>query len=311
MQLASLTEMDIIYANYEPDKGFEEKQAEIYTKAVERYEGPLVTAVAIKNRFKRDKIKPENVRYALKPDGTPLAYIQYRAYPERKVVWLGYPWAMPGTPEKVQDKLFTDHLQYVKEKYPERIIYLGYINKKFTHIHEFAKNRGFTEIDRYEQYEITFDAISQLKSSNYQVEKAKNEDLDQIIELANSDSNFMTNFPDEDSMAAYFKDTVLPTGQAIVVRDTAGQMVATGAPLIQIVANQPDNFVLLRFSTIRQEYESAFQDMMITISDYCFKNYPDKNGIVLYVQDLDKAAKQFVETVKYSAHIVQICYKLE
>lgn len=82
--------MNITYAKYEPDKGFEEKQALIYNKAIKPYGGDTVTAERIKQRIKRDKPDFNGIRFALQEDSKePLVYIQYRARDTSKTIWIG------------------------------------------------------------------------------------------------------------------------------------------------------------------------------------------------------------------------------
>lgn len=115
-----------ILTTYKPDQGFEEKQAHIYNSMVREYGGDETTAQKIKDRIKRDKPDDIDIRFALKEDEG-RAYIQYRSYPKSKDLWIGYPWSVPGTPPEIQDKLFDDLLEYIKQKYPDYIIYLGYV----------------------------------------------------------------------------------------------------------------------------------------------------------------------------------------
>ena len=70
--------MEIVYKNYEPNKGFEEIQEKIYNEAVKPYHGATVTADQIKRRIESEKADFAGIKFALKADGTPLAYIQYR-----------------------------------------------------------------------------------------------------------------------------------------------------------------------------------------------------------------------------------------
>ena len=86
-----------LLTHYIPEQGFEEKQAYIYNTMVRMYNGEETTAQKIKDRIKRDKPDDNGIRFALKEDEG-RAYIQYRSYPKSKNLWIGYPWAVPGTP---------------------------------------------------------------------------------------------------------------------------------------------------------------------------------------------------------------------
>jgi len=71
--------MKVQYTFYKPEKGLEEIQATIYNEALRKYgKGITVTAEQIKQRYNSEKPDPKGIRYALKDDDAPLAYIQTR-----------------------------------------------------------------------------------------------------------------------------------------------------------------------------------------------------------------------------------------
>ncbi|MHA2365460.1 MAG: hypothetical protein ACXAC7_16000 [Candidatus Hodarchaeales archaeon] len=277
--------MTVIYKQYEPEKGFEEKQAFIYNKAIEPYGGTPVTAESISKRLEQElqsSEKPdyEGIRFALKEDDTPLAYIQYKCYPGTDEVYIGYPWATDDseTTLEVQEKLYSELFEYIQKKYPDRPIVMGYINDNFTKIHEFAKAKGFIEKNRFGRYKFE---INKLKEFEYQEFKSKVctlDDLDKIVELGKADTAIMNSFPDEDQLINYFKDRVIPEGHTIVIMDDTGQFIAAGAPL---TGNIPDA-TLIRFAAVRPGFENAFKTMVAKLAEHCEQHKMGNDPLAIF-----------------------------
>lgn len=276
--------MNITYAKYEPDKGFEEKQALIYNKAIKPYGGDTVTAERIKKRIKRDKPDFNGIRFALQEDSKePLAYIQYRARDTSKTIWIGYPWAVPGTPEEVQDKLFSKLLDYVKEKYPSYRIQMGYINEKYEKMHAFAKNKGFSVVDTSDYYIFNLKQTHALAVPKYPTKIASPDDLDKLMDLATGDTSLLEAFGgDASRMKTYMTDR-LTEQETVVVLDTKGQFISAGAPLRD---SQP-NSTLIRFTATRPGFEDAIRSMIASIAKEHEKNNPKNYPLGLFLSTDD------------------------
>ncbi len=136
----------IEYKKYE--NGFEKFQAEIYNSVAKKYKGQSVTAEQIKKRLEEHQPPQDKNGITFAFDGDkPIAYIQYREYNQDKVR-IGFPWAVEGTSLEVQDKLFYDLLDYLKNKYPyKKEFYLGNVNYVYTNVHDLVLNHLGFKID--------------------------------------------------------------------------------------------------------------------------------------------------------------------
>ena len=183
----------IKFKKYEEDKGFEEYQAQIYNAVATKYKAPLFSAEDIKKRLHEHTPTQDRkgMTFAFNSSMKPLAYIQYREYPnEGDKVKIGYPWAIDGTPVEVQDKLFYDLLGYLKSKYPEKpAFYLGFLDYLFTDIHESIKNRYKFQIDTwFAYYSVEQSAFAKIDiPDEYTCKSASITDLELIIEICMAD----------------------------------------------------------------------------------------------------------------------------
>ena len=107
--------MKVVYCDYEPNKGLEEIQAQIYNTATKGSGELQVTAEKILQRYEEEEPDPKGIKYALKEDGTPLAYIQTRISTGPDRWWIGYPWTMPDCAIEVQETHFSKVYTYIKE----------------------------------------------------------------------------------------------------------------------------------------------------------------------------------------------------
>ncbi|RLI65811.1 MAG: hypothetical protein DRO88_03555, partial [Promethearchaeia archaeon] len=182
--------MQVEYKFYEPNKGWEEIQANLYNNVLERMPYSVfhpVNAERIKERFNYEKKDPQMIRYAISESGEPLAYIQ--ASLSGNQVWIGYPWGVEKCPPEVQEKLFSDLFTYVKEKYPDKELVMGYISKSWQAMHDFAKKHGFEISDIADFYGIELDAVSKPSdfSSPYSCRIATVEDVPILLEISEAD----------------------------------------------------------------------------------------------------------------------------
>lgn len=185
----------IIYKKYEENKGFEEYQAQIYNAVAKKYNAKTVTAEEIKKRlYEHAPTQDKNgITFAFDSTMKPLAYIQYREYPnEGDKVKIGFPWATDGTPVEVQDKLFYDLLNYLKEKFPVKSeFYLGFVDNVFTDIHASILNRYKFSVDFWLAfYAIEQNNLSEIKiPSNYSSKVAFSDDLQTLIDISLTDDS--------------------------------------------------------------------------------------------------------------------------
>ncbi|MFW9915703.1 MAG: hypothetical protein ACFFGZ_08830 [Candidatus Thorarchaeota archaeon] len=262
--------MQIIYRVYEPGKNFEDFQAQIFNSSIAGSRAAPATAEQIKHRYETENTDPQGVRYALTADGRPLAYVQTRvtAKPEPRT-WIGYPWAMPDCPPEVQETLWEETFQFIKERdlesASERKVVMCCVQDPAGKHNAFAKAKGFIEEDRASQYFIDMQRASQVECPPFDGRAADENDLDLLIELAKVDKDFSQGFPNENAMVSYFKDRVLPDGHTVILFDQKGQIIAAGAPLHGYV----EDGVLIRFSATRSGFESALKTLLIEIAKHC------------------------------------------
>ncbi len=260
--------MKVIYRTYEP--GFEDFQAQIFNASIGGSRAAPVTAEQIKHRYETENTDPQGVRYALTEDGRPLAYVQTRITTEPEPrTWIGYPWAAPDCPPEVQEALWEETYQYIKERdlesVSERKVVMCCVQDPAGRHNAFARSKGFKEEDRASQYFIDVQKASQVECPPFNRRIANENDLGLLIELAKVDTGLSQGFPDEDAMISYFRDRVLPDGHTVLLFDQDGQIVAAGAPLHGYV----EDGVLIRFAATRPGFESALKALLVEISKHC------------------------------------------
>ncbi|MFW9994554.1 MAG: hypothetical protein ACFFD4_21095 [Candidatus Odinarchaeota archaeon] len=261
--------MKVNYRYYEPDKGLEEIQAKIYNnewKKSPKSAFQEVTAEGIKQRFLAEKKDPKLARYALKEDGTPLAYIQATIADntDPPQSWIGYPWAMDDCPVEIQEKLFSEMLEFVRDKYPDNEIVMGFFTNTWQRQVSFAESKGFTLKDTAYFYKIHTTKVSKDTDQEFEVKIGDLDDVDALIELCKSDPNLKEAFPDDESWISYFKDRVLPEGHTIIVLKD-GQLVCAGAPL----KGFSKDGIIVRFTAIRPGFQKAWKTLLREIALHC------------------------------------------
>jgi hypothetical protein len=260
--------MKVKYSYYEPNKGFEEIQAQIYKSATTRYGTQIaITAEQIQQRYETENTDPKGVRYALKENGNPLAYIQTRVTEadentERRT-WIGYPWIVEGCPTEVQEKLFNEMFEYVKQRDPDNEIVMGYFPDCWKECVFFAKSKGYEVIDKGFQYIIDVQKASRVDLLSYSARIATLDDLDALVELSKADPSLKSAFLNEEARVSYFKDHVLPDGHTILLSKD-NQLICAGAPLKGL----REDGIVVRFSTTRSGFEDATKALLIEISKH-------------------------------------------
>ncbi|MHA2246697.1 MAG: hypothetical protein ACXADY_17270 [Candidatus Hodarchaeales archaeon] len=263
--------MKVNYSYYEPNKGFEKIQAQIYNEFTKKYERHATASEKqIQQRYKSEKPDPRGIRFAFKDDSSPLAYIQTRVTEpteeNKRRTWIGYPWATEDCPE-VQEKLYSEMFEYVKQRDPENEIVMGYISDCYLEPISFAKSKGYEIIDKGYQYAIDVKEASKIETGDFTVRIATLEDLDALLELCSSDPELKNAFPTKEAWISYFKDRVLPDGHTILLSKD-NQLVCAGAPLKGLVKNA----IIIRFSAVRPGFEEARKALIIEISKHNIEN---------------------------------------
>ena len=132
------TDYTIKFYNSDPTIDFDKAQADIYNNVVEKYTGERISAEDVRKRTKRDRFDADGMMFAFSKNNKPVAYIRYYIYPSGRL-YIGYPWSTPDCPVEVQDKLFDNLKEYLKNKYPNRTTaHMGFADNRIKPFHEFA-----------------------------------------------------------------------------------------------------------------------------------------------------------------------------
>jgi len=257
------------------------------------------TAESIQQRYENEKPDSKGIRYAFKEDGSPLAYIQTRVTEAnentKRRTWIGYPWAVEECPD-VQEKLYNEVFEYVKQRDPENEIVMGYFSDNFTESVSFAKSKGFEIIDKGYQYAIDVQEASKEEISGCTVRMATMDDLKVLIELCKSDSNLKNAFPNEEAWISYFKDRVLPDKHTVMILKD-NQLVCAGAPLEGIT----EDGLIVRFLATRPGYENLRKALLIEISKHNIETGWHDKPLLIYVgnqEDLIATVKEIGGTIR-------------
>ncbi len=269
--------MKIKYTVWEPDKGLEDIQAEIFSHA----SGIPERADIIRQRNLQRA--PEMTRYALTEDGKPLAYVTARDSSSGEGrTYIGYPWTMPDCPEKVQLKIFDELLSYLEEREETTEIGTTIITRSNLREQqaEFFSKRGFEEDERIFTYILPLDVVetSKLavseKAAALKSKVATEDDIDHLVEIFMAEEGLRSQVADEAAAKSYFTDRVLPTGHAVLLYD-GDTVVAGTAPL----RSEPDGNrvrgdeerIIMRFTAIRPGYEFAWTRLLVEMAKECKK----------------------------------------
>ena len=293
--------MKVIYRHYEPDQNLEEIRAKIYTTA----SGLPASADLI--RLQAQNSDPKLMQFAFTDKDEPLAYIS--ASGSDSLPWtigMGYPWALPGCPSNVQEKIFKDLVNYIKENKKIQEIITGVtLTSKIAdeHIRFFTK-KGFTEKERVFLYALDYDVTEvsgwkltkELRAFRSQVATSK--DIDRLIEVCLSDPNTRNAFPTPEAWESYFKDRVLKDGHAVMVLN-GDQVVAASAPLRfkpdGIFLRGKEERTIMRFRAVRPGYRAAWKRLLIELA---------KETVAAGWTDLPLREQIFFSTNEFTAPIL-------
>ncbi len=309
--------MTVEYRYWEPNQGLEELQAKIYNE--KNPSSQPVTAQQIIERFEREKIDPKTARYALDEDGKPLAYIQARDYESVEETHLGYPWALPSCPKEVQDKLFDEMLDYLKQReiakdYAIRMNAAA-DNKE---ILDFFKGKGLVEKSRGYRYEIDMNEVakSDYEEKDFTIRLATIDDVDLLVDLIKADGRYLGQFASDEDIVNYFRDRVLKDGQekgnnAVLVfkNDT---LVMASAPLLFQAPGEEEKRLILRFHAFRSGNEEAYKSLIVNIAKECVSNnYATDKPISTFIGPRDSEFATILEEYKPNKVITGISFGLE
>ena len=271
--------MQVIYKYYEPDQGFEELQAKIYSEA----SGLPASVERIKARFQERETIFKEALYALTEEGEPLAYVQATASsssPGR--THISFPWALPNCPDSVQETIFEELLTFLKQKEGvlEITVPLRKDSKNVESCVEFLQKRGFIDKEHlfYYSKEFTVSEVSNW-SMNQQLgslssRKATLKDLDLICELCLSDPNYQFFTPEV--AKNYFSPIIAERGYVVLVFDGKQLVTAGGVihlkPGESVIKENKIGLISIRVSPTRPRFDYAWKRMVIEVAKEIINN---------------------------------------
>jgi hypothetical protein len=281
-----MIDMEITYKYWQKDAGLEESQAKIYN-ANNPNRPQAVSTKDVVDRFEREKIDPKTVRYAFANDQA-IAYIQARDYPEPKETHLGYPWALPDCPEEVQDKLFDEMLSYLKTRDSGFDIRINAYTSQEKNL-KFIKGKStLKEIGQNLRHELDVKQLNELTPSEgeYKIRKATKEDVDILVQLIKEDGRYSGQFPDDEGIAKYFLERVLPDNHCILVFKKEKLVMAT-APLVTNLPGESEERLILRFHSFVPDTESALKPLLIHVAKEIVSAGMDSKNLAMFERSGD------------------------
>ena len=292
------------YEYYSPNKGYEEIQAHIYNTNTKG----RVIAKDLEKKIKKEKKDPKLLLYAFSAEGKPLAYIQ-ASQVSSSVYYLGYPWCLPECPSSVQEKLFSDMLEYLKTKDLVEIQY--WINAVHKKVITFFESKGFKQQIRGVTYKYDLQELSEqtLEPSEYTTHLATMEDIDLLVEVGTADKELKQAGLTGKWLRNYFKTKVIPDGHCIMVKK-GDKIVCASAPLREPSVTEAKNLIL-RFTATKPGYEDAWPYLIVAIANECIK---EEKTLPLHVnlEDGSKVSKillKFKPKISESYHLYTLILK--
>jgi hypothetical protein len=252
------------YEFYEPNKGYETIQADIFNQNT----GGRVTGKEIEERILKEKKDPRLIRYAFDETQKPLAYIQ-ASQVTSNVYFIGYPWGVASCPTEVQEKLFSDLLAYLRTKNPKEIQY--WIQADWKEVKAFFISKGFKR--KITGLTLKFDVrkVSEISINNqvkYKTRLATASDLDSLIELGSVDKELQEAGLNKEFFVDYFTNKVLKDGHCLIVSEKDIDIIAS-APLIDETSTSKR--VILRFTATRPGYNGGWPILIREMAKECIK----------------------------------------
>jgi hypothetical protein len=264
--------MKVVYQIWEPDQGFEDLQARIYTEA----SGLPATAEQIRERNLTRA--PKTTRYVLTEEGEPLAYVTARD--SNFLIgrtYIGYPWALPDCPPSAQEKIFDELFDYLQNREnTSEITTTIVLNSKMAEQQiQFFEKKRFVKKQYFCRYNLDFSLTEVAKwkepkdLSTLSSRQATHKDLDLLVELATADLLLSGSLPTKEARRNYFKNRVLKDCHTVLIFDKEKSVAASA-----VLKLKPDGFyvsgteerVIMRFSAIRPGYDYVWKKLLIELA---------------------------------------------
>jgi hypothetical protein len=297
--------LDVIYKNYEPNKGFDEIQANIYNEAVKPYNGSTVTAEQIKERHERNKPDFNGIQYAFTDENIPLAYIQYHYYNSlSERLYIGYPWSVEDCSKEIQEEMYQNLVNYVKTKYPGEPIFMGFFSSKYKKVSQFALEHGFVKNHENFIYEGVIQYLSNLSNNELEWKAASEQDLDLLLDLSQTDPDISKDMT-KSQFEKYLTGRVFPDGHCFMLLES-NRAVAACAPL-----KLQESVVFMRFSAVRDGRVDYFRKLTIQFSQYLINNSNTNKKLQFIFTEITPEIQNMLDELGFQLIDPQVQYKLE
>jgi hypothetical protein len=272
------------YQYYEPNKGLEEIQAEIYNNATKKYDEPPTNAEQIRTRREVPDFDSKTARYAFDEQEKPLAFIQATIRPNN--VFISYPWAVENCPKEVQAKLFDDMVYYIKEKNLTQPTVIG-SEKAWTEVLEFIKGRKFTEQNSVLRYSFKIDDLANIEVPNFKTRKAEQKDIPDLLELLKKEPAYDNYFESNEAAKEFFKGRI--ERGAFLIFDNE-KLISAGGTADEVT----DEGVYLQFTVTNVKKMDGWKVLLVSIAKrYKEKGFGDRRFII--TPDLEPEQVKFYE----------------
>lgn len=273
--------MNVEYRYWEPNKGYEKYQVDLYKVTNPQ---ARVTAEDVVTRYANEKIDPKTVRYAFNEKNEMIAYCQARDYPEPKQTHIGPAHAIKDCPEEVREKLFNELLVYLKEREEINTLELranvGADNKEYI---EFLKKKGFVVKEENFRYELNIKKIYEVNHADpkFTVKHGSEKDIPDLVALIKEDGRFSGQFNTDEDITNYFK-RVFEIGHVIMIF-VEDKLVMGTAPLLFKLGNDDKESLILRFHSFLKGYEDAYKLLLVEYARECVKaNYGLDSSLAIF-----------------------------
>jgi hypothetical protein len=272
------------YRYYEPKKGLEEIQAEIFNNATQKYDEPPTSADQIRTQREAPDFDSKTARYAFDEQGNPLAYIQATIRPNN--VFISYPWAVENCPKEVQAKLFDDMVHYIKEKNLTQPIVIG-SEKAWIEVLEFIEARKFTEQNSVLRYSFKVDDLANIETPSVKTRKAEQKDLHDLLELLKKEPAYENYFASNEAAEEFFQGRI-ERGTFLIYDNE--ELISAGGTADEVT----DEGVYLQFTVTNVKKMDGWKALLVEIAkEYKEKGFGDRKFII--TPDLEPEQVKFYE----------------
>ncbi len=278
------------YRNWEADKGLEDLQAEVFNEA-NQYKFVPANGDQIKQEYEQERIDPRTVRYAFEGKRM-VAYMKGRVREKSKEVHLSFPWAVEGTPQTVQQRVFSEMMSYFQENYPSYKLRVNAMANPKENL-DFLEKYGFVKKNVWRTVYFSPQNLAEGSYKDpYTSKIGSEEDIDALITLIKEDGRYTSQFPKDDDIRSYLKK-VFEIGHLVMIFEKE-ELIAASAPLLTAPNPEADEIIIQRFTAYKYVKEQRGSiPLLIELAMECIASgYGHDNLFSLYTDDVDSPQDQ-------------------